>query len=89
MMAKAFRDAARRLVDLRDRWLNPPEWVEWVDEPAPGYPAVLSGPLPPLPQAGRRVVRLRVVCGRGRNPTVRVFTLNVGRHLATGILRSG
>ena len=30
--------AARRLVDLRDRWLNPPEWVEWVDEPAPGYP---------------------------------------------------
>ena len=31
----------------------------------------------------------RVVCRRGRNPTVRVFTLNVGRHLATGILRSG
>ena len=31
----------------------------------------------------------RVICGRGRNPTVRVFTLNVGRHLATGILRSG
>ena len=30
--------ASRRLVDLRDRWLNPPEWVEWVDEPAPGYP---------------------------------------------------
>ena len=29
---------ARRLVDLRDRWLNPPEWVEWVDEPVPGYP---------------------------------------------------
>ena len=26
----------------------------------------------------------RVVCGRGRNPTVRVFTLNVGRHVATG-----
>ena len=22
----------------RDRWLNPPEWVEWVDEPVPGYP---------------------------------------------------
>ncbi len=31
-------EASRRLVDLRDRWLNPPEWVEWVDEPAPGYP---------------------------------------------------
>ena len=30
--------AARRLIELRDRWLNPPEWVEWVDEPVPGYP---------------------------------------------------
>ena len=29
---------ARRLVELRDRWLNPPEWVEWVDQPVPGYP---------------------------------------------------
>ena len=29
---------ARRLVELRDRWLNPPEWVEWVDEPVPDYP---------------------------------------------------
>ena len=26
--------AARRLVELCDRWLNPPEWV---DEPVPGY----------------------------------------------------
>ena len=26
---------ARRLVELRDRWLNPPEWV---DEQVPGYP---------------------------------------------------
>ena len=31
-------DAARSLVELRDRWLNPPEWVEWVEEPVPGYP---------------------------------------------------
>ncbi len=23
---------------MRGRWLNPPEWVEWVDGPAPGYP---------------------------------------------------
>ena len=29
---------AQRLVELRDRWLNPPEWVEWVEEPVPGYP---------------------------------------------------
>ena len=36
--AAAISEASRRLVDLRDRWLNPPEWVEWIDEPAPGYP---------------------------------------------------
>ncbi len=37
--AVAIAEAARRLVELRDRWLNPPEWVEWIDEPVPGYPA--------------------------------------------------
>ena len=36
--AAGIAEAARRLVDLRDRWLHPPEWVEWVDEPATGYP---------------------------------------------------
>ena len=36
--AVAIAEAARRLVDRRDRWLNPPELVEWVDEPVPGYP---------------------------------------------------
>ncbi len=36
--AVAIAGAARRLVELRNRWLNPPEWVEWVDEPVPGYP---------------------------------------------------
>ena len=36
--AVAIADAAQRLVERRDRWLNPPEWVEWVDEPVPGYP---------------------------------------------------
>ena len=30
--------AARRLVQLRDRWLNPPEWADWIDEPVPRYP---------------------------------------------------
>ena len=33
--ATAIATKARRLVELRDRWLNPPEWV---DEPVPGYP---------------------------------------------------
>ena len=36
--AAAIAEASRRIVELRDRWLNPPEWVKWVDEPAPGYP---------------------------------------------------
>ncbi|MDE2809842.1 MAG: class I SAM-dependent DNA methyltransferase, partial [Gemmatimonadota bacterium] len=36
--AAAIAEAARRMVELRDRWLNPPEWVEWLEEPAPGYP---------------------------------------------------
>ena len=36
--AIAIADAARKLVELRDRWLNPPEWVEWMDEPILGYP---------------------------------------------------
>ena len=36
--AAAITAAAQRLVELRDRWLNPPEWVEWIDEPVPGYP---------------------------------------------------
>ena len=36
--AVAIAEAARRLAELRDRWLSPPEWVEWVEEPVPGYP---------------------------------------------------
>ena len=36
--AAAIAEAARRLVELRNRWLNPPEWAEWIDEPVPGYP---------------------------------------------------
>ncbi len=36
--AKAVASAARGLVELRDRWLSPPEWVEWTDEPVLGYP---------------------------------------------------
>ena len=48
--AVAIAEAARRLVELRDRWLNPPEWVEWVDEPAPGYP---KRPVPPNEEAAK------------------------------------
>ena len=55
--ALAIAEAARRLVTLRDRWLNPPEWVEWVEEPVPGYP---KRPVPtaaaPLRELGRRTL---------------------------------
>ena len=55
--AIAIAQAARRLVELRDRWLNPPEWVEWVDEPVAGYP---KQPVPtdiaPLKELGRRTL---------------------------------
>ena len=36
--AQAIASAARRIVELHDRWRSPPEWVEWVAEPVPGYP---------------------------------------------------
>ena len=37
--AIAIANASLRLGELRNRWLNPPEWVEWVDGPVPGYPS--------------------------------------------------
>jgi type II restriction/modification system DNA methylase subunit YeeA len=36
--AQAIAAAARRLVELRDNWLNPAEWVERVPEVVAGYP---------------------------------------------------
>ena len=51
--AIAIAEAARRLVELRDRWLNPPEWVEWLEEPAPGYPPR------PVPRNGEAAKELR------------------------------
>ena len=48
----AIAEAARRLVELRDRWLNPPEWAEWIDEPAPGYP---KRPVPRSEDAAREL----------------------------------
>ena len=40
--AVAITESARRLGTLRDRWLNPPEWVEWIDAPVAGYPKQAS-----------------------------------------------
>ena len=45
-------EAARQLVKLRDHWLNPPELVEWVDEPVPGYP---KRPVPRDSAAGKQL----------------------------------
>lgn len=36
--AQAIAAAARRLVELRDNWLNPPEWVRREPEVVAGYP---------------------------------------------------
>lgn len=36
--AEAIAVAARRLDELRQNWLNPPEWVDRVPEVVPGYP---------------------------------------------------
>ena len=55
--AVAIAEAARRLVELRDRWLNPPEWVEWVDEPVPGYP---KRPVP-RDEASTRELKVRTL----------------------------
>ena len=55
--AIAIAEAARRLVELRDRWLNPPEWVEWVDEPVAGYPKrAVPTATAPLKELGRRTL---------------------------------
>ena len=56
--AVIIAEAARRLVELRDRWLNPPEWVEWVDEPAPGYP---KRPVPRSMKRRRRELKKRTL----------------------------
>jgi hypothetical protein len=37
-VALAIAQAAHRLNELRENWLNPPEWVERVPEVVPGYP---------------------------------------------------
>ncbi|ODU30589.1 MAG: hypothetical protein ABS93_01670 [Thiobacillus sp. SCN 62-729] len=37
--ADAIAGAARALNELRERWLNPPDWTERIPEVVPGYPA--------------------------------------------------
>ena len=40
-LADAIASAAKRLNELRENWLNPPEWVDWVitpEEAAAGFP---------------------------------------------------
>ena len=55
--AIAIAHAARRLVELRDRWLNPPEWIDWIDEPSPNYPQrPIPTPAAPLQQLKRRTL---------------------------------
>ena len=36
--AQAIAETARRLNELRENWLNPPQWVDRVPEIVPGYP---------------------------------------------------
>ncbi len=55
--AQAIAQAARRLVDLRNRWLNPPEWVQWIEEPAPNYPKRPE----PTPTAPRQELKRRTL----------------------------
>ncbi len=55
--ATEIADAASRLVELRERWLHPPEWVDWVEEPVPGYP---KRPVP-RDEAAARQLRQRTL----------------------------
>ena len=50
-------EATTGLVQLRDRWLNPPEWVEWTEEPFPDYP---QRPVP-LDQAASAQLKRRTL----------------------------
>ena len=55
--AMAIAHAARALVKRRDHWLNPPEWVELVEESVAGYPKrVEPNAAAPLRILGRRTL---------------------------------
>ena len=51
--ASSIAKAANELNALRERWLHPPEWVQWIDEPAPGFPKR------PIPCSADAAVSLR------------------------------
>ena len=42
--AIAVAQAARGLLEFRDRWLNPPEWVDWADRAVSRLPATPGAP---------------------------------------------
>lgn len=50
--ARAIAEAARELVAARDRWLQPPEWVEWISEVESGYP---KRPVPRSPGVAKNL----------------------------------
>ena len=55
--AQEIAKAAKRLVELRDNWLNPPEWVRRVPEVVPGYPDRLV----PVDAAAARELKKRTL----------------------------
>ena len=36
--AQSILQVAKKLLELRTHWLNPPDWMEWIKGPVPGYP---------------------------------------------------
>ena len=45
-------------MELRDRWLNPPEWMEWVEEPVAGVSEAggADGKAAPVREIGQRTL---------------------------------
>ena len=55
--AVAIAEDARRLVDLRDRWLSPPDFVVWVEERVAEYPKwAVPTKAAPVRELGRRTL---------------------------------
>ena len=55
--AEAIAAAAQRLCELRDNWLNPPEWVKQQPEVVPGYPDRLL----PVDEAAAKELKKRTL----------------------------